>query len=214
MNITRHTKYIWEVENLITEEECDEFNNLFDNLGLEPVEGFRNLVRKNDSYSFEDQTAQEVDNLAWSFVLRAHKLFLEKNQWIFFNWDKEELTGDTAWKGKNIIRSYNADDFYDWHTDHNKTNLSELSYIIYLNDDFEGGETCFKNDDLSVQPKKCSALCFPVDHYHIHRSNKIISGNKRIIWNCLFRSELKVSERTTGYGSIVGAPRGSKRSIW
>lgn len=213
MNIVRHTKYIWEIENLIGSEECDNFNAKFDQLELNPVEGFRNLVRKNDSFSFEDSKSQEVDNIAWSFILRAHKVFVEKNQWIFFNWDKEELTGNTAWKGKNIIRSYDVNDFYDWHTDHNKSNVSELSYIIYLNDDFEGGETCFKNESLVITPKKCSALCFPVDHYHIHRSNKIISGNKRIIWNCLFRSELKISEQTKGISSIIGAPRGTK-SIW
>lgn len=214
MNVIEHSKYLWQIEDLISEEECDNFNLLFDELNLSPIHQFRNDVRKNHSFDLKHPDLKDIDDLAWSFISRAHKMYVLENEWIFYNWNKENLFGsDVTWDGKNIVRIYDPTDLYEWHTDHSSFNIPEFSYIVYLNDDYDGGETCFLHEEITVNPKKCSVICFPVDHYHVHKSNEIISGTKRIIWNCLYRQELKIVENQK-FKSISGVPRGSKRSIW
>lgn len=100
---------------------------------------------------------------------------------------------------------------YQWHSDRIEERPSELSYIIYLNDEFEGGKTCFFNDKLGVTPRKGSVLCFPVDDYHIHKSMKITSGTKQILWNCLWyevpqdlNDVKKVTSKPVNKGNIWG----------
>lgn len=51
---------------------------------------------------------------------------------------------------------------------------SIFTFIIYLNDDFEGGETAF--DKFSVQPEPGMALCF--HHPLRHKGNMVESGIK------------------------------------
>lgn len=52
----------------------------------------------------------------------------------------------------------------------------DLSSIIYINDDFDGGHTYFTQHDISVKPKKGSVLFFPGDRYYIHGVSTITSG--------------------------------------
>ena len=65
-----------------------------------------------------------------------------------------------------------------------------LTYLIYLNDDFEGGETVFPKKKLAVRPKKGKCIVFrstlPSPDNRIilealHGGNPVISGNK---WIC------------------------------
>lgn len=57
-----------------------------------------------------------------------------------------------------------------------------LSYLLYLNDVEEGGETTFGNDDsFWVKPKTGRLLMFPPLWTHIHTGKKPISGSKYIL---------------------------------
>jgi predicted 2-oxoglutarate/Fe(II)-dependent dioxygenase YbiX len=65
-----------------------------------------------------------------------------------------------------------------------------FTYLIYLNDDFEGGETVFPKLNKSVKPKKGKCVIFqstvsPPDSRIIlealHGGNPVTSGNK---WIC------------------------------
>ena len=59
--------------------------------------------------------------------------------------------------------------------------------MIYLNDDFEGGETEFEKIGLKIKPEKGKAILFwstddngkTIDN-SLHRGNKVISGTKMI----------------------------------
>lgn len=55
---------------------------------------------------------------------------------------------------------------------------SFYSFIIYLNDDFEGGETEFRRL-FTVEPKKGTALIFL--HPHLHEGKELIEGVKYVL---------------------------------
>ena len=57
----------------------------------------------------------------------------------------------------------------------------KLSIVIYLNDDYEGGEIYFRNQGLTIKPTKNSLVMFPPTENYLHESKPITSGTKYII---------------------------------
>ena len=53
-----------------------------------------------------------------------------------------------------------------------------MSAVLYLNDDYEGGELYFKNQDVLIKPESGSIVVFPSVAPFYHESKEIISGNK------------------------------------
>ena len=212
MNVIKHTKYIWELENFISDEDIDHFLGMVDFFNPVAKHNFRTEVRANDTYDLTE--VEELDNIAWDWIRKASQYYVTENDFCFYKWDKLQLFSDSAvWSGQNILRQYNENDFYEWHGDQSPSNLSEFSFIIYLNDDFDGGDTKFMNDKIRVSPKKGSVLCFPVDHYHIHKGMKVSNGLKRIIWNCVYRDKITV-QSSPPYATLTNVPRSTPRCIW
>ena len=76
--------------------------------------------------------------------------------------------------------------FHNWHyengyytNDLDKNRL--LAWMVYLNDDYEGGETEFNYLSKRVKPKKGTLLMWPTGFTHTHRGGMVISGNKYIL---------------------------------
>ena len=216
MNVVKHTKYIWELEDFISEGEIEYFLGMFNFYNPSVIETFRSRGRNNDTYVINDHP--DLDSIGWKWINNANEYYIRENPLIFYEWDKHHLLSSSnsktqVWKGKNIIRMYNESDSYEWHGDQSPVNHAEFSYIIYLNDDFDGGQTRFLNDKLTVTPKKGTVLCFPVDHYHIHKGVKVSGGHKKILWNCVYRHEITTVGRAP-YLTTINVPRSSKRCIW
>jgi len=66
---------------------------------------------------------------------------------------------------------------------------SRLTFMVYLNDDFTGGETKF--DDAFIQPKARTALLFV--HEQKHESLNIETGRKYVL-----RSDVFYKNHSTG----------------
>lgn len=86
---------------------------------------------------------------------------------------------------------YTEGGFYQFHADsenwNNETKKWEkkinrdVSLLLYLNEDFEGGEIIFPNFNFKLKPKKGMLLCFPSDHRYIHKAEKTTSGKRYVI---------------------------------
>ena len=63
------------------------------------------------------------------------------------------------------------------HQDHGVSTRT-LSVLIYLNDDYEGGNLVFKNSNLSFKPEAGSIIFFPSNFLYVHEVEKITSGIK------------------------------------
>ena len=55
-----------------------------------------------------------------------------------------------------------------------------LVYILYLNDDYEGGETQFLYQKKNITPERGKLVLFPPYFTHIHRGNMLTEGTKYI----------------------------------
>jgi hypothetical protein len=57
----------------------------------------------------------------------------------------------------------------------------DLSILIYLDDDFVGGELVFVAQALQFRPRAGSAIVFPSDHRFVHGVQPVQRGQRRVI---------------------------------
>ena len=52
--------------------------------------------------------------------------------------------------------------------------------VIFINDDFEGGEVVYVNKDISIKPKAGTLVCHPGTKEYSHAVNKFYNGDRII----------------------------------
>jgi hypothetical protein len=73
--------------------------------------------------------------------------------------------------------------YHTWHCEASDRTMSNriLTWSVYLNDDFEAGETEFIYQQYRYKPSKGDCIIFPASYTHTHRGNPPIGGDKYII---------------------------------
>ena len=73
--------------------------------------------------------------------------------------------------------------YHVWHDENSNAVHSErcLVWMIYLNDDYEGGETEFLYYKKRIQPEKGKLLIWPAGMTHAHRGGLVLKGTKYIV---------------------------------
>ena len=73
--------------------------------------------------------------------------------------------------------------YHVWHDESSNEYYSHrvLVWMVYLNDDIEGGETEFLYYKRRVKPKKGTVLIWPAGMTHAHRGGLVLEGNKYIV---------------------------------
>jgi hypothetical protein len=80
----------------------------------------------------------------------------------------------------NLLR-YQFGQKFDAHYDGGSSTSRSVSPILYLNDDYEGGEIEFVNFDLKIKPKPGSLYLFPSTYAYRHIAHPVTSGTKYAI---------------------------------
>jgi len=71
--------------------------------------------------------------------------------------------------------------YHVWHCEHSKTVMQRVAaWTLYLNDDFDGGETEFLYQQYRLKPEKGMVCIFPAGYTHMHRGNPPMNGTKYI----------------------------------
>ena len=55
---------------------------------------------------------------------------------------------------------------------------NHLPTLIYLNDDYEGGELGFATHNLIIKPKKGDLIIFPGNMHYAHEVFEVLSGTR------------------------------------
>jgi len=85
-------------------------------------------------------------------------------------------------RAMQIQRTSPGEGYHMWHFERNKSYAHRiLAWTVYLNDDFEAGETEFLYQAKRIKPEAGSVCVFPADWTHTHRGNQPIDGDKYII---------------------------------
>jgi predicted 2-oxoglutarate/Fe(II)-dependent dioxygenase YbiX len=92
----------------------------------------------------------------------------------------------TADEGFQILK-YHEGGFYKVHVDGGENFLyRKVSGILYINDDYDGGELEFTKFNLKIKPKKNSILLFPSNYAYEHIAHTVTKGEKICIVSWFF----------------------------
>lgn len=172
MKLHTHSNEIWTIEHFLTQEECDTFIEKSEKLGYEPAtveteRGHRLIesVRNNNRIIYSDP------GLAISLWEKASSF-------------SPQRIGESIAIGLNEMfrfYKYEPGQHFKKHTDQsyirNDVEASYYTLLIYLNDNYDGGETSFHN--IIIKPKKGTALIFK--HDLEHTGTEVTSGIKYVL---------------------------------
>jgi len=77
----------------------------------------------------------------------------------------------------NFVK-YFPGEYFKVHTDHGPFYTCTLSAVIYLNDDYEGGELDFTRHNITLKPDAGDITLFPSNFVYEHSSLNVTSGTK------------------------------------
>ena len=169
MKQIHHSDKIWTIENFLSNAECEALISLSENLGYNEAEV---------SLSSGAKMMKGLRN-NYRVLYNDHELALKL-------WEKLKAfcpneIEDSISIGLNEqfrFYKYELDQRFKRHIDgrfkRNDTEESRITFMIYLNEDFEGGETKF--DELVIKPKTGDALCFI--HEIKHEGCPVKNGTK------------------------------------
>jgi len=96
---------------------------------------------------------------------------------------KYSILNDLDRHGNDVIKLQKTrptEGYHIWHCENGDINTSTrvLVWMLYLNDEFEAGETEFLYQSRRVKPKKGRIVVWPSGFTHTHRGNPPIGGTK------------------------------------
>ncbi|QDV51758.1 prolyl hydroxylase family protein [Gimesia fumaroli] len=175
------TDSVFTVENFLTPQECDKYIRISEDFGYEEalVSSPRGQVLRKDVRNNERVMFQNEEFAEW--------LWERARDFIPQSYDDRAAVGVNE-----MLRFYRYDpgQQFNWHQDfpyeRDNGEQSYLTLIIYLNDDFKGGETSFEDsyseelfDEFKVVPKQGMALFF--EHAIHHKGEPVTRGRKYVL---------------------------------
>lgn len=216
-NAIYHKNDIIEIENFISKEDCI---NIIQYLNSEP-----------SKWTVFNETFTQCYGMPLSFYdknLDNYKL-------------KRDIFEDIHFKFKNTIQSvfskkftgvtyhaqkWNTGGAVDPHSDIsdlegnlNTNSTNKFTVILYLNDDYQGGELYFTQHDIKIKPKAGSIVTFPGDHTNIHGVSEVLNNirytivswwdydNTSIIDDQIFSNDTYINKKIHYYKNIVKSPQ-------
>ena len=127
--------------------------------------------------------------------LTKRKVILPPDVWLLFiseSHDKKDYidnlsmlvaTGDVQIYDLKIKKIPVGGGFHNWHYENGSISDSPRAFVmqLYLNDDFEGGETEFLYQNRRELAVAGDVIMFPAGFTHTHRGNPPIGGTKYIV---------------------------------
>jgi len=159
--------------NVFTIKECQEYIDYFDSeyskkqeTNSELIDGIKlDIPIENNSTGIDQHKVNTLNNKFKYLTEHAHNISAKLTTMHGLIWQTESFGN---------YHSDNSD------IDGNDIGASQYKFstILYLNDDYLGGEILFRDHDLSIKLNAGSILSFPGGIKNIHRINRVAEGKR------------------------------------
>ena len=172
MRVVEKNAGVFVIENYLSAALCQHYIAMGEEIGYVPSEvSFQGGARRAEEIRNNDRVIFDDPALAASLFERARTLLPDD----LGNW---KLSG---FNERFRFYRYGPQEYFKWHRDgsfaKSPDEVSCLTFMIYLNGGFEGGDTEFKTE--FIKPQEGAALVFP--HKLPHQGAEIISGTKYVL---------------------------------
>ena len=163
--------FLYSIDNVLTSDECQKYMDLFND--PKKVELINDKHRKYYRVQFQDkELANHLYEMVKSYIPKKIKnISVGMNSFI-------------------RLSKYEPGQFFGIHKDginfdqENKKNMSYATLNIFLNDDFEGGETLFYQNDKKTITMRCKPKSGRGSFFYsqqFHEGAKLIKGYKYLL---------------------------------
>jgi len=181
MQLNSLTNNIFTIDNFWTQQECENFIAKSELIGYEPA------TIDTEKGQIILETVRNNNRVIYKDIILADKLWGQLKQFA------PAKIGNSKAVGLNELfrfYKYQVGQEFKRHRDQsyirNDIEASYFTFMIYLNDNYEGGETTFTN--LTIQPRQGTALVFL--HDLEHEGSSVIQGIKYVLrTDIMFRLE-------------------------
>lgn len=175
------------------------YRNVFTaNQGLDIISKLEKVIEEENEFRWNSATVndtEKIDAVRNCFDLKYKRenlgKILEFNQDLFEihqeveNYlDKSLRDYESLWhlqvkykEAFNFVK-YLPGEYFKIHADHGPYYTCTISAVIYLNDDYEGGEIDFPRHNIKIKPQAGDIILFPSNFVYEHSSCKVTKGTK------------------------------------
>jgi len=187
------TEYLEEYDNVLDKELCEHIIGFFlneKNTHQGQTSGGINIQVKNTTDFHLKNNTNEIWTEIDKKLYEALHLCLHKYRDKYQAFRTFEKINDT---GFQIQRYIKQEGFYIYHNDFlaDKEKYRILTFLFYLNDVDEGGETEFFYGKTKIKPKAGKCVLFPASWTFPHRALVPISSDKFIVTGWLHLYDIK-----------------------
>ncbi len=206
--------------NFMDAQECTQIMNFFEDQGVN--EGHWMQTCFYDSKGMALVSSQEA----------LERSGLEQRQANYFDWLNGEIKSaiEQAFGREVVTNSTHAQlwptgSFARWHSDNSDIDgnpsawsNNKFASILYLNDNYEGGELIFRDHDLTVKLPQGTLIVFPGGIENVHRVEEVKSGDRVTVvgfWDFAdskySEEELKAQELEVAFERILQT---EQKALW
>jgi hypothetical protein len=167
---------------LLPESDCDQIVRIISKLDYRDSEVFLGTA---EGYRTSRDVFLDKVHIGLEQEFQAYMMpVLNEITEAIWNWDCNALS-DVS------FLEYRPGTYYKEHVDAAESQLfatRHVSFLIYLSDDFAGGETRFRRQSVIVTPQRGYGIVFPAGITHPHESMVVRSGLKYVLGGWLTRT--------------------------
>ena len=133
-------------------------------------------IRKVKTWPLHNITTNSYTEVLWCNYLIYHLKICITNYCHFHNFEKEFLINDVE------VLKYEPGGHYKFHTDHNMKIPRSFSCIFLVNDNYKGGELCFRypqSDKITtIEKKENRMIIWPSNFLYPHCVKPVMEGER------------------------------------
>ena len=124
-----------------------------------------------------------LTHLTASLIEQFDAGFLDAQQKYYTTYGQLQEVGALRYYEAKLQKTHPGQGYHTWHCEAGGREFQTrvLTWTVYLNDDFDAGETEFLYQQYRYKPKMGDIVIFPAAFTHSHRGNSPIGGVKYII---------------------------------
>ena len=147
-------------------------------------------LRINSNYDVKHKWFKYIDVLKSMLEQSNRKIFLQSGEVYLTKYRNSTIGINDHPEHKYLMLPHCDDASYDWEDDKKGPTFVSHGIVIFITDDFDGGEIVYINKGISIKPKAGSLLVHPGDIEYSHAVNKFYNG-ERIVYAAFVHEDRK-----------------------
>lgn len=118
----------------------------------------------------DNKICQDISNQMYTTLIATTAPYVQQMQ-----------INETTYHEEYSLLKYPISTEYKQHYDGSTSSGRSISAIVYLNDDYKGGEIEFPNFNVKIKPEAGMVILFPSNYAYAHIAHPVTSGTKYAI---------------------------------